>query len=67
MTWLVLHVGPREVHVLPCDEDERLVLGHRPAITCFCHPRAIREGPLDDPIWSHNEPSWPGANPEKAN
>jgi hypothetical protein len=67
MAWLVVQVRPRELHVLPCDEDERVVLGHRPAITCFCHPSAERDGPLDDPIWSHHEPSWPGAREELVN
>jgi hypothetical protein len=61
MTWLVVEVAPDEVHVLPCDEQDQLVRGHLPSMTCFCQPKAIREGPLDDPVWSHNEPSWPGA------
>lgn len=67
MSWLVVPVGPTEVHVLPCDEEERIVLGHQPTIACFCGPKAVRDGPLDDPVWSHNEPTWPGATVERTN
>lgn len=49
------------VHVLPC-EDDLPARGHEPSLFCpACRPEPVRDGPLDTPVWSHNEPGWPGA------
>ena len=53
-----------QVHVLPVDADGEVVGGHEPRIDCpACLPVARRDGPLDDPVWAHVEPSHPGADP----
>lgn len=53
----------QQPHVLPVDEDGNVVRGHEARIDCpACRPVAIRNGPLDDPVWSHVEPTWPGAS-----
>ena len=52
----------QEHHVLPV-EDGVVVRGHEARIDCTaCRPVPKRDGPLDDPIWSHSEPNWPGAS-----
>ena len=52
-----------DVHVLPTNPDGTVACGHLPLLACpACRPEAVREGPLDSPVWSHNEPNWPGAN-----
>ncbi len=51
-----------DVHVLPCTEDGQVARGHEPSLACpSCRPEAVRSGPLDQPVWSHVEPTWPGA------
>ena len=63
MTWLVdAESDAPDVHVLPC-EDGRPARGHKPTLACpACRPRPVRNGPLDQPVWSHHEPTWPGAD-----
>lgn len=61
--WLVdpLSDAP-DVHVLPC-EDGLPARGHEPTLMRpACRPEPIREGPLDSPVWSHVEPTWPGSD-----
>jgi hypothetical protein len=50
------------VHVAPT-VDGGLLASHVLRWDCRCRPTADRDGPLDDPICSHNEPGWPGADP----
>lgn len=61
MSWLVIRTDERDVHVLPADGRAQIARGHRPSRSCPCRPTPLREGPLDDSVWSHNEPDWPGA------
>lgn len=63
MTWGVFHLLGGDVHVVPVDEDEHLAGDHELSRSCPCHPMPVRESPLEDPIWSHNDPDWPGAIP----
>ena len=51
------------VHVLPCDDAGNTVRGHEARIDCpACQPVPKRDGPLDEPVWAHVEPTWPGAS-----
>lgn len=58
--WIVV-VSHGDVHILPA-EDGHPAVGHLAARACpACRPILVREGPLDEPIWTHDEPGWPGA------
>ena len=58
--WLLI-VSHGDAHVLPA-LDGAPALGHRAVRACpSCRPILVRKGPLDDPMWTHDEPSWPGA------
>lgn len=57
--WLVVETAAGEVHVLPGHDVP--ALGHRAVIACpSCQPIPVRAGPLDEPVWTHYEPGWPG-------
>ena len=56
--WVVVETNGG-VHVLPY--DGRGFADHHATRSCWCRPESVREGPLDEPIWSHNQPDWPGA------
>lgn len=58
--WAVFQTVDGEVHVLPA-VDGRRHAAHVTAIGCPCWPMAIRSGPLSEPVWSHQQPGWPGA------
>lgn len=62
MSWVGVDTGTDGVHVLPWDEERDVVAGDHVAVrTCPCHPVPERDAPLDEPVWSHREPGWPGA------
>jgi hypothetical protein len=48
--------------VAPCDETGLLLPTHLLYAGCPCRPAVVRDGPLDDPIFSHMEPTHPGAD-----
>ena len=56
-----------DVHAAPVDADGALAgtLDHVIARDCPCLPTVVRDGPLDDPVWSHHDRTWPGANEER--
>jgi hypothetical protein len=58
--WGVFETDSDGVHVAPAEGDE-VSAGHELSPSCWCHPKPLRDGPLDDPVWSHNEPGSPGA------
>lgn len=61
--WMVVTVTPTEVHVLPAEGDA-IARGHAATLPCpACVVRAVRTGPLDTAVFSHVEPTWPGALP----
>lgn len=49
-----------DVHVVPVLDDE--IVGHELSRSCECRPTPLRDTLLDEPVWSHNHPDWPGAN-----
>jgi len=57
--WMVIQTVDDQVHVLPA-VDGRRHAAHTAAIECPCWPMALRDGPLDEPVWSHQQPGWPG-------
>jgi hypothetical protein len=58
--WIVVNTGS-EIHVLPY-EGKFLARDHEPILVCpACRPVPVRDGWLDEPAWSHTEPTWPGA------
>lgn len=61
--WGVFDLRPKrdEVHVAPI-VDGGLLASHVLRGDCRCRPKALRDGPLDPPVVSHNEPGWPGAD-----
>jgi hypothetical protein len=62
MSWAVVETENEGVHVVPWDDDCGMpVLGHETGQSCGCRPTPKREGPLDEPVWSHHEPTWPGS------
>lgn len=64
MSWGVFPVeDPRARHVIPVDDEGYAACGHEVRVDCpACQPKLLRDGPLDDPVWSHQQPDWPGAN-----
>lgn len=77
--WGIFVVDESDVHVAPVLEDEcgeMVATGvctsdhslnvhedHDLSRSCPCGPELLRDGPLDDPIWSHRQPDWPGSEP----
>jgi hypothetical protein len=66
--WAVMQDG-LDLHVVPVEgeDSQEPAAGHRLDRGCWCGPTTIpvSDGPmpLDDfRIWSHQEPSWKGAN-----
>ena len=55
----------RHAHVMPADGDHPAA-GHEARVDCpVCRPIALRD-PIDDGVvWSHYEPTWPGAIAEQ--
>jgi hypothetical protein len=50
------------------DEADAPALGHTETASCWCQPRKVvtdPPSPLDVPIWTHRDPTWPGTS-EKA-
>jgi hypothetical protein len=61
--WVVVQTKEQGVHVLPVLDSGDYAAGHDAVITCpACRPEPLRDGSLDEPVWSHYEPTWPGAN-----
>ena len=54
-----------DVHVAPSLGQHAFLpaAGHVLARDCWCRPEVIRDGPLDEPVWSHREAGWPGEKP----
>lgn len=53
------------VHIVPCTADETVQNGHELHPLCWCQPVRVT-GPLEDPVLSHNDPTWPGASDQHA-
>jgi hypothetical protein len=65
VSWLLVVTVADGIHVLPA-RDGAPACGHRAEIGCpACMPEPLRDGPFDDPVWSHSEPDWPGAEPHR--
>lgn len=62
--WRIWIVAPdEEIHVVPGLGDE-VANNHTLTPLCYCSPTPEKlhgSGPLDDPVWCHNDPSWPGS------
>ena len=68
MSWAVVTADSGDVHAMPWDDDLDAIGGnHVIERSCPCSPKIIRDSPLDDAVWSHQAPEWPGALPETAN
>jgi hypothetical protein len=69
--WAILTMPPDVmqpggvVHVVPTEDAVALepANGHELHPLCWCHPVRVN-GPLEDPVLSHNDPTWPGADPD---
>jgi len=55
--WALIQTIEGAVHVVPALNGQAT---HPATSDCPCWPVAVREGPLDEPVWSHQEPGWPG-------
>jgi hypothetical protein len=65
--WVVIATLAEGVHVLPSILGRGPSAGHQARILCpACQPIALRDGPLDEPTWAHDEPGWPGAEIHRA-
>lgn len=65
MTWAVVYQEAGVVVTPWDDEADTPALDHTNAPTCWCQPIKVTTDPpsdMDIPIWTHREPSWPGAD-----
>lgn len=63
--WLLLDCET-VYHVVPGFPDLSVANEHELNGYCWCHPVNVAIGPLDTPILSHNDATWPGSDANRS-
>jgi len=56
MKWgLITNSAENAVHVMPCDETGRVLVGHEVDVRCACRPTPLKEANWVMTRWSHHD------------